>query len=147
MNEEGARYLLVGGYAVAFHAEPRWTKDLDVWVDCSPENAQRVHAALRKFGAPIQNLTADDLTRSDLIFQMGIVPNRIDILTGMEGIGFSEAWASGVEAHYGDVAIHVIGKAALVLNKRAVGRPQDLRDVEALERGSESRPAGGRHDG
>jgi hypothetical protein len=132
LNAAAAEYLLVGGYAVAFHAEPRFTKDLDVWVRATRENAERVLAALRAFGAPLQDLTAADLAGPDLVFQIGVPPNRIDILTSIDGVSFDEAWPAGVIATYGDQTLRVIGREHLIQNKRASGRPQDLLDVELL---------------
>ena len=134
LNESGARYLLVGGYAVALHAEPRFTKDLDVWVDATPENALRVFQALAQFGAPMGDIPATDLARPALIFQIGVAPNRIDVITSIDGVTFSEAWEARATTRYGDESIHVIGREHLIQNKRAVGRPQDLLDVALLER-------------
>ncbi len=133
LNAGDARYLLVGGYAVAFHAEPRFTKDLDVWVEPSPANAARVHDALQAFGAPLQELTQGDLARAGLVFQIGVPPNRIDIVTAIDGVEFAEAWSGRAEATYGDQAVPVIGRNELIRNKRASGRPQDLLDLEVLE--------------
>jgi hypothetical protein len=135
LNAAGARYLLVGGYAVAFHAQPRFTKDLDVWTDPLSANATLVHEALRRFGAPLGELTPDDLARSGTIFQIGVPPNRIDILTAIDGVGFDEAWTDRVLTTYGDQSVPVIGRLHLVQNKRASGRPQDLLDLEILETG------------
>ena len=134
LNERNARYLLVGGYALAFHAQPRFTK-VDIWVEPHSDNAQRVYAALQNFGAPTQDITTADLSSQDLIYQIGMPPNRIDILTGIDGVVFSDAWSGRDETTYGDQPIHVIGHAHLVQNKRASGRPQDLIDLELLERG------------
>lgn len=133
LNAAGARYLLVGGYAVAFHAEPRFTKDLDVWTEPSPGNASCVLDALRRFGAPLQDLTVVDLERPGTVFQIGIPPNRIDIVTAIDGVDFSEAWPERAETTYGDQPVPVIGKRQLVKNKRAAGRPQDLLDLKVLE--------------
>ena len=133
LNAAGARYLLVGGYAVAFHAQPRFTKDLDVWTESSAANAALVHEALRAFGAPLQDLAAADLGRSGLIFQIGVPPNRIDIVTSIDGVEFAEAWPGHAETTYGDQPVPVIGRAELVRNKRASGRPQDLLDLEILD--------------
>ena len=135
LNAVEARYLLVGGYAVAFHAQPRFTKDLDVWTDPEPTNAARVHEALRKFGAPLQELSVADLARPGLLFQIGVPPNRIDVLTGIDGVAFAEAWPARVETTYGDQPVPVIGRADLIRNKRASGRPQDLIDLGLLEKG------------
>jgi hypothetical protein len=131
-----ARYLLVGGYAVAFHAQPRFTKDLDVWTDPDEANASRVYEALRQFGAPLHELTTADLGRPGTIFQIGVPPNRIDIVTAIDGVTFHEAWPEHDETTYGDQVVPVIGRAHLVRNKRASGRPQDRLDLAILEGGS-----------
>ena len=133
-NAAAAEYLLVGGYAVAFHAEPRFTKDLDVWTNPTPGNAERVLAGLRTFGAPLQDLTAADLASPSLVFQIGVPPNRIDIVTSIDGVLFTDAWPARVVTAYGDQALPVIGREHLILNKRASGRPQDLLDLELLLR-------------
>ncbi len=135
LNAAGAEYLLVGGYALAVHGLPRFTKDLDVWVRASPDNARRVHAALERFGAPMGELGVRDLESEGIVFQIGIPPNRIDVLTAIDGVSFSGAWAERVPAPYGDVAVTVISRRHLVQNKRATGRPQDALDADALERG------------
>jgi hypothetical protein len=133
LNDAGADYLLVGGYALAVHAAPRFTKDLDVWVEPSPANAVRVMAALRAFGAPLDALTEADFTMADIVFQMGLPPNRIDIVTGIDGVAFNEAWPARVSTTYGDQNVPVIGRTHLVVNKRATGRPQDALDADLLE--------------
>jgi hypothetical protein len=133
LNAAEARYLLVGGYAVAFHAQPRFTKDLDVWTDPDPANAAQVFEALRQFGAPLHELTAADLSRAGTIFQIGMPPNRIDIVTAIDGVSFPEAWPDRAETTYGDQTVPVIGCRHLVQNKRASGRPQDSLDLEILE--------------
>ncbi|MCP5071049.1 MAG: hypothetical protein GY946_31180 [bacterium] len=131
-NAAEVRYLVVGAYAVTFHAQPRFTKDLDLWVEASPENAARVHKALTAFGAPIGELTVDDLANPEMVYQIGVAPNRIDVLMGVSGLGFSEAWPERVDSTYGDCPIHVISRQDLIRNKRAAGRPQDLIDLRAL---------------
>ncbi len=135
-NAAGARYLLIGGYAVAFHAEPRFTKDLDLWIDASTADSERAHAALRAFGAPLGNTTPADLAVPDQILQIGVPPNRVDIVTSIDGVTFAAAWPNRVETEYGDQRIWVIGRADLITNKRASGRPQDALDVTLLERHS-----------
>jgi len=136
LNAAGARYLLVGGYALAVHAVPRFTKDLDVWVEPSSENATRVMTALRSFGAPIQALRPGDLARPGIVVQMGLPPNRIDIVTGIDGVEFDQAWAERVSTTYGDQDVSAIGRTHLIANKRATGRPQDALDADLLERQS-----------
>lgn len=134
LNAAGARYLLVGGYALAVHAVPRYTKDLDVWVAATPENAPLVHKALREFGAPLENVTEADLAAPGLVFQIGVAPNRIDIVTTIDGVDFLDAWPSKMTTTYGDQTIAVIGRTHLIANKRATGRPQDRVDADMLER-------------
>jgi hypothetical protein len=133
LNAAGARYLLVGGYAVAFHAQPRFTKDLDVWTEPEPSNAPLVYEALRRFGAPLGELTTADLSRAGTIFQIGVPPNRIDIVTSIDGVSFGEAWPDRAQTTYGAEPVPVIGRRHLVQNKRASGRPQDLLDLKILE--------------
>jgi hypothetical protein len=132
----GARFLIVGAYAVSFHAEPRATGDLDVWVEPSPENAVKVLAALRRFGAPLHDLTEADLSRPDVVFQIGVPPRRIDVLTSITGVTFDDAWTDRREVAYGTVRCPVIGRDALIRNKTALGRPKDLLDVDLLRRRS-----------
>lgn len=105
-----------------------------MWVEPGAENARRVYAALEDFGAPLHDLALADLERTGLIFQIGVAPNRIDLLTAIDGVGFSEAWLSKSETTYGNQAVFVLGRSELLRNKRAVGRPQDLIDAEALEK-------------
>ncbi|WP_396224675.1 hypothetical protein [Gemmatimonas sp.] len=128
------RFLVVGAHALAAHGVPRATVDLDVWIDPSPENAARVWAALAAFGAPLEALaiTPADLTRPDTVAQFGLPPWRIDILTGISGVTFDEAWPARIEAYFDDVLVPFIGQAAFIRNKRASGRLKDLADIEAL---------------
>jgi hypothetical protein len=130
-----ARFLVVGAYALGVHGRPRATKDFDVWVEASDDNAPRVIRALSVFGAPLMGLTEEDLRRPGLGLQIGVEPGRIDVLTTISGITFDEAWPGRKEAAFGEgVRCGVIGFDDLVRNKRAAGRPQDLADVAALER-------------
>ncbi len=131
-NAAEVRYLVVGAYAVTFHAQPRFTKDLDLWVEASPENAAKVHSALTAFGAPLADVTPGELANEDMVYQIGVAPNRINNLMGVSGLGFSEAWPQRVESTYGECPIHVISRQDLIRNKRAAGRPQDLIDLRAL---------------
>ena len=131
-NAEGVEFLIVGAYAVGAHGRPRGTGDLDVFVRPSRKNAERVLRALAGFGAPIGNLTVDDLTGGDVVFQIGIVPVRIVVLTSVAGVSFDECWAGRVSATFGGVDVSVIGRAELIKNTRAAGRTKDLADVEAL---------------
>lgn len=134
LSDAEARFLVVGAYAVSVHAEPRATGDLDLWVESTAENARRVLGALRAFGAPLHDLSESDLGREGIVFQIGLPPRRIDLLTGITGVVFSEAWPRRVEIEDGDLRFAVIGREELIRNKRALGRPKDLLDVALLER-------------
>lgn len=131
-NAEKVKYLIVGGFALAHYGRPRYTKDLDIWVDRQNDNARRVFRALARFGAPLDKLTERDFEEPDTIFQVGIEPLRIDILTDISGVRFEDAWGRRENSTYGDVAVYLIAKSDYLANKRASGRPSDLRDVETL---------------
>jgi hypothetical protein len=133
-------YLLIGGRAVSFHDQPRYTKDFDIWIRPTPENARRAFAALVNFGAPLEGISEADLIDPESYYAMGIPPNRIDVLNTIEGITFEEAWPRRVDGLHGGVTMWVIGIEDLIRNKRAVGRPTDLADVEKLERRVARRP-------
>jgi hypothetical protein len=137
-NDETVEYLVVGAHAVMFYCEPRYTKDIDIWVNPTPENAARVHRSLERFGAPLAGITPETFADPNLVYQMGVVPNRIDIVMGIEGVEFVPAWAARVESTYDGVPMHIISGQDLIRNKRAVGRPQDLLDVSKLERAEKS---------
>lgn len=128
------RYVIVGAHAVALHAKPRYTKDFDLLVEPAPANAQRIMAALGDFGFGEIGLTLNDFNVPGRITQLGIAPNRIDIATSIDGISFDEAWDTRVDAPFGSQPASYIGFEALVKNKRAAGRPQDIADVASLER-------------
>jgi hypothetical protein len=130
--ESGVRYLIVGAHAVAFYTEPRFTKDLDVWVDPTPENARKVWKALAAFGAPLDKLSIQDLCNPEMVFQIGVAPNRIDVMIGIEGLTFDAAWKGRRESSYLGVPAHYIGIEDLIRAKRAAGRPQDKLDVQRL---------------
>ena len=134
LNAAEVRYLVVGAYAVTFHARPRFTRDLDVWIDREPDNAGRAWKALAAFGAPLREVAPAELSRPGMVLQIGVAPNRIDVLTQIEGVDFAAAWERRVAGTYGDCPIHVVSCEDLIVNKRTVGRPQDLLDVEELEK-------------
>jgi hypothetical protein len=135
LNDAQADYLVVGAHALAAHGHVRATKDIDVWIRCDPDNAARVHDALRAFGAPLANLSPSDLATPGIVFQIGVAPVRIDILTTISGVTFDEAWSARVPSRYADQAIAVLSREHLIQNKLASGRLQDLADVETLRRG------------
>lgn len=132
--EAGARFLVVGAHAMAVHGVPRSTGDLDVWIVADAGNAERVWTALLRFGAPVaaMGVRRDDLTRPDVVVQIGLPPRRIDILTSITGVAFEDAWADRATHEVDGLAIPFLGRAALVRNKRATGRAKDRADLEAL---------------
>lgn len=132
LNSAHAKYLVVGAYAVIFYTEPRYTKDMDLWVEPEPDNAEKVLKALKRFGAPIENLTIHDLTNPDMVFQMGIEPNRIDILMGIGKMTFDHAWKNKRPSNYGNEKINMIDFDDLVVAKKFAGRAKDKLDLEAL---------------
>lgn len=132
-NANGVKYLVVGAYAVMVYAEPRFTKDLDIWVEPTQDNAERVWKALEEFGAPLQQVTLADFRNKELVYQIGIEPNRIDILMGISGIRFETAWKNRNKRKYGDENMQIIGKNDLMRSKRKAGRDQDLLDLKRLK--------------
>lgn len=139
-NGADVRYLVVGAYAVGVHGHPRATKDLDVWVEATLDNAPKIIAALQAFGAPLANLGQIDFQKPGTGFMMGNPPRRIDILTEISGVRFDDVATRAIQANFDGVAARVIGFDDLVANKRAAARPQDLADVDALERLRRLRP-------
>ena len=133
LSAADAEYLVVGAHALSMHGRPRATGDLDLWVRPTPSNAARVWVALERFGAPLDDLTRDDLASEDLVYQIGVAPDRIDILTTVTGLTFDEAWTSRATLTLDGVAVPVIGRECLIKNKKALGRPRDLADVAELE--------------
>ena len=131
-NEGGVRYLIVGGLALAFHDQPRFTKRIDVWVDPTDENAMLVYRALASFGAPLDKVTPEDFSKDDVVFQIGVAPLCVDVMTSITGVAFDDAYASREKSSYGDVPVNIIGRAELIANKRAAARPQDLVDLDNL---------------
>lgn len=132
-NVAAVEYLVVGGYAVAHYGYPRATGDMDFWIRRSPENAERVLRSLAAFGAPNGLVTREDLLNPDVVAQIGVEPNRIDILTAIDGVEFDDAYLDRVITRIGDIDIPFVGLHHLLANKRATGRPEDLLDVSRLE--------------
>ncbi len=133
LSDAEADYLVVGAHALAAHGIPRATGDLDIWIRPTPENARRVWSALERFGAPLDELKPDDLSSPDIVFQIGLSPNRIDLLTSITAVSFEAAWQNRIHVRIGDQTVPTIGKEDFLRNKRAVGRPRDLADVADIE--------------
>lgn len=133
-NAHGVEFMVVGAHALAAHGLVRATKNLEVWVRPDADNAERVIAALIEFGAPLHDLTVDDLSRPGLIFQIGVEPIRIDVITAIDGVKFENAWPHRLEATFADQSAPVLSREDMIANKHAAGRDQDLLDVKWLER-------------
>lgn len=133
-NARQVEFLLVGAHALAAHGHVRATQDLDLWIRPSPENARRVIEALGAFGAPLHDLTEKDLSTPGVIFQIGVEPIRIDVLTVIDGVKFDEAWADRIMSKFADQPVGVLSREHLIKNKLAAARTQDLADVEALKK-------------
>ncbi len=131
-NDNGVRYLIIGGYAVIQYAEPRYTKDLDLWISTDTRNAKAVYKALKEFGAPLAGLTEKDFAEEGYFYQMGVPPMRVDILMGIPGIAFEQAWERRKEVDFDGLMVCFISKEDLITAKRASGRPQDLIDADIL---------------
>lgn len=131
-NAHNVDYLVVGAHALAAHGHVRATKDIDVWIRPTPENARRVVEALVEFGAALHGTTIEDLSGPDFVLQLGVAPIRIDILTSITGVEFDEAWTSRLRTTFAGEAVGVLSREHLIRNKTATGRTQDAADVEAL---------------
>src|ERR1035438_3478544 len=141
-NAHGVKYLIVGGYAVSFHAQPRATKDIDLLIKPDADNAKAVYTALAKFGAPVEGLTPEDLREPGKFFRMGREPVAVDILLEIDGVDFDRAWERRVEGVIdlaSSLTAHFISGADPMAAKVAVGRPQDVADVDALSKAAASR--------
>ena len=138
-NAQKVEYLVVGAHALAAHGHVRATKDLDVWVRPASENALNILRALTAFGAPLHDLSREDLANPGLIFQIGVPPVRIDIINAIEGVDFADAWPDRINVRLGDQTVPVLSRRHLIINKKAAGRLQDLADVERLTRDKPAR--------
>jgi len=134
LSDAGAEFVVIGGHAVAFHGHPRATRDLDVLIRADRLNAEKVYRALAAFGAPLETFEVDavDFVTYDGVLQIGLPPRRIDIVNRATGVTFDEAIAEGASFELEGRSIRIIGRSALLKNKRAIGREQDLADVKAL---------------
>ena len=140
LNEFEVEYLIVGGFAVMKYGEPRYTKDLDVWIHNSPQNSARVVEALKKFGAPVEHdgITSETFTEKQVVYQIGIAPVRIDILSEITGVQFPDAWKRRVASTFCGIPVHFISMDDLAANKRALGRSSDLKDLQRSSDGAKS---------
>ncbi len=132
-SEEKVEFLVVGAYAMAFHGYVRATGDIDLWIRISDENAERVWRALQTFGAPLFDLNIEDLKTSGMVFQIGLVPSRIDVITQIDGVKFEDAWKEHKTVEIENLQIPVIGKTQLLINKKSTGRAKDRNDALWLQ--------------
>ncbi len=139
--DEKVKFLLVGAYALAAHGYPRATMDIDIWVMPSPDNAEAVLRAVRRFGAPLHNLTKADLEKEGTVFQIGVAPCRIEIITAASGLNFEETSSRATTLDIEGIPVAIPSIADLIRNKRAAGRTKDLADAEALEELTGSQPS------
>jgi hypothetical protein len=133
LNSHGVDYVVVGAHSLAFHARPRYTGDLDILVRATHENAVKIVDLLNQFGFADTGFKESDFTKSEQLIQLGRPPNRIDLLTSISGVPSDEAFATRIPAELDGIPVFVLSKNALIRNKRAVGRPQDLADLDTLE--------------
>jgi hypothetical protein len=133
-NAARVRYLVVGAHVLSYYGRPRTTGDLDLWVESTPENAERVFLALQKFGAPLGGISPRDFAAPGTVFQIGVAPSRIDVLTSLTALDFSSAWKNRRRAKYGKLPIALLSERDFVRNKRSVGRPRDLADASEIDR-------------
>lgn len=134
LNAHRVKYLVIGAHAVMFYTEPRFSKDMDVWIPSALNDPQRVYDALKAFGAPLRDMTPQDFANPDMIFQIGVPPVRIDILMDVPGVLLKQAWNHRAKTRYGRTSINVLGLEELIQAKRAAGRPRDKWDLSKLLR-------------
>jgi hypothetical protein len=132
LNEHKVEYVIVGGYALAFHGAPRYTGDMDILVKSDERNAKRILAALNDFGFGNLQITTGDFEKPDMVVQLGVTPVRVDILTSLTGVSWEQIYSNKIEGKYGDVQVNYIGRKQFIVNKRATARKRDLADLEAL---------------
>ncbi len=133
LNDHECRYLIVGGYALSFHSQPKFTKDIDFWIDPQPDNAEKIIKVLSDFGFGQLDITIDDLTDPNKVIQLGMEPLRIDLLTSIDGLTFEMAYENRVIGNYFDIKANIISQEDLILNKKSSGRKKDLYDLSWIE--------------
>lgn len=138
LNSNGVEFVMVGAHCLAFHGVPRYTGDIDFFVNAAPENSEKLEKVIQAFGFGQTGLQREDFLAPDQVIQLGIAPNRIDLLTGIDGVTFAEAWSTREKAILDGLPIPVLSRELLIRNKLATGRPQDLADVERLQQITDS---------
>lgn len=133
LNKNNVNYLLVGGYAVGYHSRPRYTEDIDIWIQPSLENAKKIIHVLNKFGFTGISVSIEELIQPEKIIQLGLPPQRIDILTSIDGVNFNDAWERRIVDSFGDIPVFIISLKDLIKNKSSSGRIKDLQDIEWIK--------------
>lgn len=135
LNKNRVKYLIVGGYALAYHSKPRFTGDIDIWIETNEENAEKVLNVLNEFGFGELDITKGDFMNLGQILQLGFAPNRIDIITSIDGVDFQDAWENRIEGNFGSHGIKVffISRADFIKNKRSTGRKKDSNDIDWIK--------------
>lgn len=133
LNKHRVKYLVVGAYAVIYYAEPRYTKDLEIWIKPQEENAERLYEALKEFGAPLKDITWKDFTNKNLVYQIGVAPVRVDIIMGCGSLEFDFAWKYKSSVKFDNIKVNIIGLRELIKSKEKTKRDMDAADVKALE--------------
>lgn len=139
LNENEVKYLIIGGYAVAFHGYPRYTKDLDFWVWAEPSNAELLLKTIQDFGLATLNLSIEDLTDPDNVIQLGYEPNRIDLIVQLDGLDFEACYTRRIDMQLDEISVHFIGLEDLIENKMSTGRLQDKADANNLKKRTENK--------
>jgi hypothetical protein len=137
LNEQKVKYIIVGGYALAFHGSPRFTGDLDIYVKPDKENAKRILMSLKKFGFGSLHLTQEDFIKPESVIQLGVTPVRVDIITSLSAVTWQQVFAGKKKGRYGDISVFYIGRKELIKNKKATGRTKDMADIESLGKQAE----------
>ncbi len=138
-NAAGVRYLIVGGYAVMIHTEPRYTKDLDVWIEPSGPNAQALFSALARFGAPLKGLQPSDFTEPEVFYQIGMEPVRVDVMTSVPGLDFTAAWERRVVVDFDGESAPVLSREDLLVSKKRAARPRNHKHIRSLQKPRKSK--------
>lgn len=133
LNKHRVRYLIVGAYAVIYYTEPQYTKDLDVWIEPTLENAKRLYKALKEFGLPLKSVKLEDFTDKDLFYQIGVVPVRVDIMMGIKGLEFEDSWENRIITNFERIKVNILGVNELIRSKEITGRNEDIKDIERLQ--------------
>ena len=132
LNKYRVRFLVVGAYAVVYYTEPRFTKDLDIWVDAGLKNAERIYRSLKEFGAPLKNIQWEDFTNKNMVYQIGVEPIRVDVIMGLPCLNFNSAWKNRSRSKYADIPINIMGIGDLIKAKKHTKRPHDIIDLNRL---------------